>query len=226
MVKSADPVMLASFPAFIAEERDGGVDGRVSALTVDRLPAGDVLIDVEYSSLNFKDALAATGQNKVASAYPHVPGIDAAGTVAESSVAAWKPGDRVLVHRLRLRGRDASAATRAIARVPADWVVRIPDSLSTLDAMAIGTAGYTAALCLLALQRNGTKPRQWSHRRDGRHGRRRLRGGRSLRRRRAMRSWRAPGKPRAARLAARARRGDDRHARRGGVSRPSASRGR
>jgi alcohol dehydrogenase len=151
--------MTGSFRAFIAEERDGGVEGRVSALTIDRLPAGDVLIDVEYSSLNFKDALAATGQNKVASRYPHVPGIDAAGIVAESAASAWKPGDRVLVTGYDF-GAGRFGGYARYARVPADWVVRVPDALSTLDAMAIGTAGYTAALCLLALQRNGTTPAQ------------------------------------------------------------------
>jgi acrylyl-CoA reductase (NADPH) len=149
--------MPGSFRAFIAEERDGRVEGRVSELTFDRLPAGDVLIDVEYSSLNFKDALAATGQNKVASQYPHVPGIDAAGTVAESSAPAWKTGDRVLVTGYDF-GAGRFGGYARYARVPAEWLIRVPDSLSNLDAMALGTAGYTAALCLLALQRNGTKP--------------------------------------------------------------------
>jgi putative YhdH/YhfP family quinone oxidoreductase len=149
--------MLSTFPAYLAEEHGGRVEGRITHLTTDQLPAGQVTFAVEYSSINFKDALAATGQNKVAGSYPHVPGIDAAGTVDASDDGAWKPGDRVLV-----TGYDFGAGRwggwARYARVPAEWVVRIPDALSTRDAMALGTAGYTAALCLLALQRNGTMP--------------------------------------------------------------------
>src|SRR5262249_52172077 len=90
---------MSDFPAFVAKDYgDGRIRGRVERLTLADLPIGTVTIDVEYSSLNFKDALAATGQNKVAAGYPHVPGIDAAGTVVESQDAAWKVGDRVLVH--------------------------------------------------------------------------------------------------------------------------------
>jgi acrylyl-CoA reductase (NADPH) len=145
------------FPAFIAEDQDGRVRGRVGRLTFDDLPAGDVTIDVEYSSLNFKDGLAATGQNKVAASYPHVPGIDAAGTVAESSHPDWRRGDRVLVHAYDF-GAGRFGGFARFARVPHDWVVRIPDALSTFEAMAIGTAGYTAALALIAIELNGGKP--------------------------------------------------------------------
>jgi len=149
--------MTPSFPAYLAEERGGRVEGRVTDLTAAQLPAGQVTIAVEYSSINFKDALAATGQNKVASTYPHVPGIDAAGVVAASDVAEWKPGDRVLVTGYDF-GAGRFGGWSRYARVPAEWVVRIPGTLSARDAMAIGTAGYTAALCLLALRRNGTLP--------------------------------------------------------------------
>ncbi|MGH9159273.1 MAG: acryloyl-CoA reductase [Vicinamibacteraceae bacterium] len=146
-----------SFPAFVAEERDGRVAGRVDWLTLDRLPPGDVTIEVEYSSLNFKDALAATGRNKVAARYPHVPGIDAAGTVVESSHADWRPGDRVIVTAYEF-GAGRFGGYARYARVPHEWVVRRPSSLSAFDAMAIGTAGYTAAMALLAIQQNGTTP--------------------------------------------------------------------
>jgi acrylyl-CoA reductase (NADPH) len=150
--------MEQAFRAFIAEERPGGgVEGQVGLLTRDRLPIGDVTIEVEYSSLNFKDALAATGRNKVASRYPHVPGIDAAGRIAETSASGWAPGDRVLVTGYDF-GAGRFGGYARYACVPADWVVRIPDTLSTFDAMAIGTAGYTAALSLLALQRYGVTP--------------------------------------------------------------------
>jgi acrylyl-CoA reductase (NADPH) len=149
--------MDSSFPAWIAESSDGAVSGRLAELSAAALPAGDVTIAVEYSSINFKDALAATGQNKVASVYPHVPGIDAAGVVAASEAPQWKPGDRVLVTGYDF-GAGRFGGWARYARVPGEWIVRLPDALSTRDAMAIGTAGYTAALCVLALERNGTSP--------------------------------------------------------------------
>ncbi|MEO5821867.1 MAG: acryloyl-CoA reductase [Vicinamibacteraceae bacterium] len=143
--------------AFVARTSDAGTRGGVEDIERDALPAGDVTIAVEYSSLNYKDALSATGQNKVAAVYPHVPGIDAAGTVAESTDPVWAVGDRVLV-----TGYDFGALRwggwAVYARVPSAWVVRIPDALSTFEAMAIGTAGFTAALGLEALVRNGTTP--------------------------------------------------------------------
>jgi alcohol dehydrogenase len=146
-----------SIRAFVARSTDAGTRGAVEEVALEALPAGDVTIAVEYSSLNYKDALAATGQNKVAGRYPHVPGIDAAGTVAESSDPAWTAGTRVLV-----TGYDFGALRwggwARYARVPAAWVVRIPEALSTFEAMAIGTAGFTAALGLEALARNGTTP--------------------------------------------------------------------
>lgn len=154
--------MRTEFPAFIADyegPQDSGarVRGRVGSLTLDRLPAGDVTIDVEYSSLNYKDALAATGQNKIAAGYPHVPGIDVAGTVADSAHPSWKRGDRVLVHAYEF-GAGRFGGYARYARVPHDWIVRVPDALSTYEAMAIGTAGYTAAMALIAIGVNGTKP--------------------------------------------------------------------
>jgi acrylyl-CoA reductase (NADPH) len=147
---------MSDFPAFIAEDHGAtGVRGRVGRLTLADLPTGTVTIEVEYSSLNFKDALAATGQNKIAAGYPHVPGIDAAGVIVETADAAWKVGDRVLVHAYDF-GAGRFGGYARFARVPHDWVVRLPASLSTFDAMAIGTAGYTAAMALEAIERNGT----------------------------------------------------------------------
>lgn len=147
----------STFPAYIAEETDGRVQGRVGRLSLDQLPKGDVTIEVEYSSLNFKDALAATGQNKVAAGYPHVPGIDAAGIVSHSDHPEWTPGDRVLVTAYDF-GAGRWGGYARYARVPHEWVVRTPQSLSSFDAMAIGTAGYTAAMALEALAHNGTTP--------------------------------------------------------------------
>lgn len=149
--------MPSSFPAFVAEERDGRVAGRVGRLTLDELPPGDVTIEVEYSSLNFKDALAATGRNRVAARYPHVPGIDAAGTVVESRHAEWRAGDQVIVTAYEL-GAGRFGGYARYARVPHEWVVRRPPSLSAFDAMAIGTAGYTAGMALVAIQHNRTVP--------------------------------------------------------------------
>jgi putative YhdH/YhfP family quinone oxidoreductase len=147
----------STFPAFIAEDRDGRVSGRVGPISFDDLPPGDVTIEVEYSSLNFKDALAATGQNKIAAGYPHVPGIDAAGIVFHSDHPDWTPGDRVLVTAYDF-GSGRWGGYARYARVPHEWVVRTPQSLSSFDAMAIGTAGYTAAMSLEAIAHNGTKP--------------------------------------------------------------------
>ena len=149
--------MMHGFRAYIAEEHDGRFAGRIAELTTDDLPAGEVTIEVEYSSLNYKDALAARGRNKVASRYPHVPGIDAAGVVVESSDRTWAVGERVVATGYEI-GAGRFGGFARLLRVPASWVVRLPASLSTFDAMAIGTAGYTAALALLALERNGTRP--------------------------------------------------------------------
>jgi putative YhdH/YhfP family quinone oxidoreductase len=146
-----------AFNAFVARTTDAGTRGAVESLTRDALPAGEVTIAVEYSSLNYKDALATTGQNKVAASYPHVPGIDCAGTVAESTNPGFAVGDRVLVTGYDF-GAPRWGGWSCYARVPAAWVVRIPDALSTYDAMAIGTAGFTAALAVEALARNGNVP--------------------------------------------------------------------
>ncbi len=148
--------MSETFPAFIADEQHGRVTGRIGRLTLDDLPRGDVTIEIQHSSLNFKDALAATGQNKVAAGFPHVPGIDAAGIVFHSDHPDWTPGDRVIVHAYDF-GAGRWGGFSRYARVPHEWVVRAPQSLSSFDAMAIGTAGYTAAMCLEAIAHNGTR---------------------------------------------------------------------
>jgi putative YhdH/YhfP family quinone oxidoreductase len=143
--------------AFVARTTASGTRGQVEEIDAEALPPGEVTIAVEYSSLNFKDALAATGQNKVASSYPHIPGIDAAGTVAASADPAFAVGERVLVTGYEL-GAPRWGGWAARVRVPSAWVVRIPAALSTFEAMAIGTAGFTAGLAIEALQRNGTLP--------------------------------------------------------------------
>ncbi|MGH8821100.1 MAG: MDR family oxidoreductase, partial [Rhodoferax sp.] len=122
-----------------------------------RLPAGEVTVRVEYSTLNFKDALAITGRGAIVRQWPLVPGIDLAGVVEQSDDAAWKPGDRVVVNGWGM-GETHWGGLAQKARLASAWLLRLPDAFSTRQAMAIGTAGYTAALCVLALQRHGLKP--------------------------------------------------------------------
>ena len=121
------------------------------------LPAGNVTVKVEYSTLNYKDALAVTGRGAIAKIWPLVPGIDVAGTVEASDDPAWQPGDRVVVNGWGL-GETHWGGLAQKARLDSKWLLKLPAAYSARQAMAIGTAGYTAALCLLALQRHGTKP--------------------------------------------------------------------
>jgi putative YhdH/YhfP family quinone oxidoreductase len=124
---------------------------------MEQLPAGEVTVAVEYSSLNYKDGLAATGQGGIVRNYPHVPGIDAAGTVVESRHPGFAVGESVLITGYDL-GVAVSGGYAEYVRVPASWVVKTPQGLSSFEAMALGTAGFTAAMCLLAMERNGTRP--------------------------------------------------------------------
>jgi acrylyl-CoA reductase (NADPH) len=127
---------------------------RIETLDETALPPGDVTVRVEYSSLNFKDALAITGRGAIVKTWPLVPGIDLAGVVEQSDSAEWRPGDRVVVNGWGM-GESHSGGLAQKARVPAAWLLRLPESLSTRQAMAVGTAGYTAALCTMALQKHG-----------------------------------------------------------------------
>lgn len=129
----------------------------LQALDDSRLPERAVTVDVEWSTLNFKDALALTGRGPVVRQWPLVPGIDLAGTVSASSDARWTPGQRVVVTGWGL-GESHWGGLSQRARVDADWVLALPESMSSRDAMAIGTAGFTAALCVLALQQHGVNP--------------------------------------------------------------------
>ena len=123
------------------------------------LPEGDTLIQVNYSSLNFKDARALSGNGAVTRQYPHTPGIDAAGTVVNSADADLKPGDEVLVIGYDL-GMNTSGGLGQMIRVPSEWVVKLPSGLSQKESMIIGTAGFTAALCVEKLLLNGVEPSQ------------------------------------------------------------------
>lgn len=123
------------------------------------LPAGDVLINVRYSSLNYKDALSASGNKGVTRKYPHTPGIDAAGIVAESNVPEFEVGEQVLVTGYDL-GMNTSGGYAEFVRVPANWVVKLPQNLTLRESMIYGTAGFTAALSCYKLINSGISPDQ------------------------------------------------------------------
>jgi acrylyl-CoA reductase (NADPH) len=148
---------LDTFRAFRIFEDNGKVAGRIVSATLDELSAGDVVILAEASSVNYKDALAATGAGKIVRRFPLIGGIDVAGRVYSSRDARFSPGDRVLVTGYDL-GVAHDGGYAGFVRVPGDWVVPRPEGLSAHDAMALGTAGFTAALSLVDMERNGLKP--------------------------------------------------------------------
>jgi len=121
------------------------------------LPQGDVLVRVDYSTLNYKDGLAITNKSPVVRQWPMVAGIDGSGEVIESSHSAWKPGDAFIQNGWGV-GETHWGCLAQKARLKGDWLVRLPDSIDARDAMAIGTAGYTAMLCTMALDRHGVEP--------------------------------------------------------------------
>jgi len=146
-----------SFRALVAERHDDRVDRRIGSLTLDDLPHGQVTVRVAWSSVNYKDALAVSPKGGVARISPLVPGIDLAGEVVASDAPELRPGDRVLAHGYDL-GVSHHGGFAEYARVPAGWVVPLPDGLSLRQAMALGTAGYTAALSVQALEEHGLDP--------------------------------------------------------------------
>ena len=136
---------MGSFLALQARENASGrFETQVVERTIDELPAGEVLIRVSYSSLNYKDALSASGNRGVTRNFPHTPGIDAAGVVTESSVSEFCAGDEVIVTGYDL-GMNTAGGFGQYIRVPAAWVIKRPAGLSLREAMALGTAGLTAA---------------------------------------------------------------------------------
>jgi acrylyl-CoA reductase (NADPH) len=136
---------------------DRKVSGAIETLAMDRLPAGDVTVAVEYSTLNYKDGLVLTTGGGLVKAWPHVGGIDFAGTVEASDHANFKLGDKVVLNGWRV-GELHWGGYATKARVKGDWLVKLPTSISTRRAMAIGTAGYTSMLCVMALEKHGLKP--------------------------------------------------------------------
>jgi acrylyl-CoA reductase (NADPH) len=146
-----------TFSAFRIYEEDGKSRGKVVQASLDELSPGAVVIRAAYSGVNYKDALAGTGTGKVVRKFPLIGGIDVAGTVESSEDPRFRAGDAVLVTGFDL-GVAHDGGYAAYVRVPGDWVVPVPDGLSLVDAMAIGTAGFTAALSLDDMERNGLTP--------------------------------------------------------------------
>ena len=147
------------FSAIVIDKNDAGQTVSVQQLDESALPEGDVLIDVAYSTLNYKDGLAITGASPVVRKFPMVPGIDLAGTVCESSSAEWKAGDKVVLNGWGV-GEGHWGGLAQVARVKGEWLVPLPAAFTERQAMAIGTAGYTAALCVDALVGAGVSPDQ------------------------------------------------------------------
>lgn len=146
---------MSTFKAFeVSEVAEKEFASAIVEKSVDDLPAGDVLIEVHYSSLNYKDALSASGNKGVTRSYPHTPGIDAAGVVKQSSDASFAEGAEVIVIGYDL-GMNTAGGFGQYIRVPASWVIPLPQGLSLKEAMILGTAGFTAALCLEKLFKNG-----------------------------------------------------------------------
>ena len=150
-------MVMNSFKALLIEERDGKVSSGLVQMDESQLDAGGVTIRVAYSSINYKDALAATGAGKIIRRFPCVGGIDMSGTVIESTDLRFKPGDRVVATSFDI-GVAHHGGYAEIARVPGDWVVPLPAGLSLFDAMILGTAGFTAALGIVRMEENGLRP--------------------------------------------------------------------
>lgn len=143
--------------AILIEKPDDKQTVSLTDVSEDQLPEGDVTVAVAYSTLNYKDGLAITGKAPIAKSYPMVPGIDFSGTVKASSHADFKPGDAVVLNGWGV-GEKHWGGLAEKARVSGDWLVPLPSTFSARQAMAIGTAGYTAMLCVMALDAHGIKP--------------------------------------------------------------------
>ncbi len=141
----------------VTKDAAGNVAGQIAERRVDELPDGDVLIRVAYSSLNYKDALAAKGHPGVNKVFPHIPGVDAAGTVVDSGVYEFVKNDPVLVTGFDM-GANRWGGYAEYVQVPQDWIVPLPRELTLRESMVLGTAGFTAGLCVDALQKHDVRP--------------------------------------------------------------------
>jgi acrylyl-CoA reductase (NADPH) len=150
---------MGTFKAIVVEKTDGGQRVGLTDFDDKDLMEGDVTVRVEWSTVNYKDGLAVTGKAPVVRRFPMIAGVDFAGTVETSTHPDWKPGDKVICNGWGL-GETHLGAYAQKARVKGDWLVRLPPGISTREAMAVGTAGYTAMLCVMALERHGLTPQQ------------------------------------------------------------------
>ena len=148
---------MSTFRAIVVDKAESGQSVRLTEFDEKELMDGDVTVGVEYSTVNYKDGLALTGKAPVVRRFPMIPGIDFAGTVESSSHPGWKPGDKVILNGWGL-GETHLGGYAQKARVKCDWLVRLPQSMSAREAMAIGTAGYTAMLAVMALERAAIAP--------------------------------------------------------------------
>ena len=150
---------MGTFKAILVEKTDTGTKAALADFDEANLMDGDVTVAVEYSTVNYKDGLAITGKAPVVRRFPMIAGVDFAGTVESSSHPSWKPGDKVIANGWGM-GETHLGAYAEKARVKGDWLVKLPPSMSTREAMAIGTAGYTAMLAVIALERHGLTPKR------------------------------------------------------------------
>jgi acrylyl-CoA reductase (NADPH) len=143
--------------ALVLREAGGKVAGAIEEVAENQLPAGDVTVAVQYSTLNYKDGLVLGGLGRLVRQYPHIPGIDFVGTVESSESPSWKKGDAVILTGWRV-GETHWGGYAQKARVKGEWLVALPAGLTPVRAMAIGTAGLTAMLAVMALERHGLAP--------------------------------------------------------------------
>jgi len=148
---------MAGFKGILLREQDRKVSSAIETLSLDQLPPGDVLVRVSHSTLNYKDGMVLNGIGRLVKSYPHVPGVDFAGVVEQSTSPDWQAGDPVILTGWRV-GEWYWGGYAQYARVKSDWLVRRPDGMTAERAMAIGTAGFTSMLAIMALERHGLKP--------------------------------------------------------------------
>ena len=148
---------MSNFKALVVNKDDNAFTVEISNLSLNDLPEGEVLIEVAYSSVNYKDGLAAIPDGKIVNSYPFVPGIDLAGTVVSSEDDRFKEGDKVIATSYEI-GVSHYGGFSEYARIPADWIVPLPEGLTMKEAMTFGTAGFTAALSIYHLENSGLKP--------------------------------------------------------------------